>query len=54
MPVIWATQVLESLAKDGVPSRAEISNAGMVNFRAGISTRVKQIEERKRWAAINK
>jgi pyruvate kinase len=29
MPVIWATQVLESLAKDGIPSRAEITDAAM-------------------------
>lgn len=28
-PVIWATQVLESLAKDGIPSRAEITDAAM-------------------------
>ncbi|HET9467278.1 MAG TPA: pyruvate kinase [Vicinamibacterales bacterium] len=28
-PVVWATQVLESLAKDGVPSRAEITDAAM-------------------------
>ena len=28
-PVIWATQVLESLAKTGVPSRAEVSDAAM-------------------------
>jgi pyruvate kinase len=29
MPVIWATQVLETLAKHGIPSRAEITDAAM-------------------------
>jgi len=29
VPVIWATQVLESLAKKGVPSRSEITDAAM-------------------------
>lgn len=29
IPVIWATQVLETLAKKGVPSRAEITDAAM-------------------------
>jgi pyruvate kinase len=29
VPVIWATQVLENLAKEGVPSRAEITDAAM-------------------------
>jgi len=29
MPVIWATQVLEALAKKGQPSRAEITDAAM-------------------------
>ncbi|MAR90817.1 MAG: pyruvate kinase [Pseudomonadales bacterium] len=29
VPVIWATQILESLAKRGVPSRAEVTDAGM-------------------------
>ena len=29
VPVIWATQVLENLAKDGVPSRAEVTDAAM-------------------------
>jgi pyruvate kinase len=29
LPVIWATQVLEQLAKRGQPSRAEISDAAM-------------------------
>lgn len=29
LPVIWATQVLESLAKGGPPSRAEITDAAM-------------------------
>jgi pyruvate kinase len=28
-PVIWATQVLESLAKNGIPSRSEITDAAM-------------------------
>jgi pyruvate kinase len=29
MPVIWATQVLDKLAKKGLPSRAEITDAAM-------------------------
>ncbi|WP_256090891.1 pyruvate kinase [Nostoc sp. KVJ20] len=29
VPVIWATQVLESLVKDGTPSRGEMTDAGM-------------------------
>ena len=29
VPVIWATQVLESLAKTGIPSRAEVTDASM-------------------------
>lgn len=29
VPVIWATQVLESLAKNGAPSRAEVTDAAM-------------------------
>jgi len=29
VPVVWATQVLESLAKGGMPSRAEITDAAM-------------------------
>ena len=28
-PVVWATQVLESLAKNGIPSRSEITDAAM-------------------------
>ena len=30
-PVVWATQVLETLAKTGIPSRAEITDAAMGN-----------------------
>jgi pyruvate kinase len=29
VPVVWATQVLESLAKKGMPSRAEVTDAAM-------------------------
>ncbi len=29
VPVVWATQVLESLAKGGMPSRAEVTDAAM-------------------------
>jgi pyruvate kinase len=31
VPVIWATQVLERLTKDGVPTRAEVSDAAMAD-----------------------
>ena len=31
VPVIWATQVLEGLAKKGAPSRAEVTDAAMSN-----------------------
>lgn len=31
VPVIWATQVLETLAREGRPSRAEITDAAMSN-----------------------
>jgi len=34
MPVIWATQVLETLGKTGIPSRAEISDASMGEWMA--------------------
>src|SRR5262245_30490168 len=29
LPTVWATQVLEQLAKTGLPSRAEITDAAM-------------------------
>ncbi|HXP83739.1 MAG TPA: pyruvate kinase [Bryobacteraceae bacterium] len=29
IPVVWATQVLETLAKTGIPSRAEVTDAAM-------------------------
>lgn len=29
VPVVWATQVLESLTKNGIPSRAEVTDAAM-------------------------
>ena len=29
VPVIWATQVLEDLVKEGVPSRGEMTDAAM-------------------------
>ena len=29
IPVIWATQVLETLVKDGIPTRAELTDAAM-------------------------
>lgn len=29
VPVVWATQVLEGLAKEGIPTRAEITDAAM-------------------------
>lgn len=31
VPVIWATQVLETLAKQGMPSRAEVTDAAMAH-----------------------
>lgn len=31
VPVIWATQVLDELAKEGVPTRAEVTDAAMAS-----------------------
>ena len=31
VPVIWATQVLERPAKEGLPTRAEVPDAAMAN-----------------------
>jgi len=31
VPVLWATQVLEKMAKQGAPSRAEVTDAAMAN-----------------------
>jgi pyruvate kinase len=31
VPVIWATQVLETYVKDGIPTRAEMTDAAMAN-----------------------
>ncbi|HVH26626.1 MAG TPA: pyruvate kinase [Vicinamibacterales bacterium] len=31
VPVIWATQVLETLAREGMPSRAEVTDAAMAH-----------------------
>jgi len=36
VPVIWATQVLESLSKQGTPSRAEITDAAMAQRADGV------------------
>ena len=36
MPVIWATQVLDGLAKKGVPSRAEVTDAAMSRRAEGV------------------
>lgn len=36
VPVIWATQVLESLAKGGLPSRAEVTDAAMASRAEGV------------------
>ncbi|MCG3120334.1 MAG: hypothetical protein ALAOOOJD_02993 [bacterium] len=36
LPIIWATQVLETLAKKGIPSRAEISDAAMAQQAEGV------------------
>ena len=31
VPVVWATQVLETMAKEGIPSRAEVTDAAMAH-----------------------
>lgn len=36
VPAIWATQVLEGLAKSGLPSRAEITDAAMAQRAEGV------------------
>jgi pyruvate kinase len=35
LPAIWATQVLDSLAKSGFPSRAEITDAAITDAAMG-------------------
>ena len=36
LPAIWATQVLEALTKEGVPSRAEVTDAAMGERAEGV------------------
>jgi len=36
VPVIWATQVLETLAKNGRPTRAEVTDAAMAERAEGV------------------
>jgi len=48
MPVIWATQVLENVAKTGQPSRAEITDAAVAE-RQNVSCSTKALTSSRRW-----
>ena len=45
VPVIWATQVLETLAKTGMPSRAEVTDAAGIQFRLLNTSRGPVVDE---------
>jgi pyruvate kinase len=50
LPVVWATQVLEDLAKTGRPSRAEVTDAAMATRAESVMLNRGPYVDRAVWA----